>query len=74
MTRKNVTFNLANNTIIYTFSKEEYDRRQIDSVLKQRLNNKITIEEWRKVYEELWIYKSKEMVVHVKSLKNTTLT
>lgn len=67
---KRVHFNI-DISIIETYSSEEYDRSQIDSILYLKCYNRISHIEWQKELEELYNYKSKEMIVHKKSIQNT---
>lgn len=67
---KKVCFNTSKNVTNLTFSKEEYDRSQIDSVLYLKCYNKISINDWRRIKQNLFHYKTKEMVVHKDSATN----
>jgi hypothetical protein len=70
---KVVKFNLESNQIFTTYSIDEYDRFSIDSILYLKCYNKITDDDWNKVFVELNDYKTKEMVVHNSSICNTRL-
>lgn len=65
--KKRVKFN--DNTITYvTYSLDEYDRYCIDSILYQRCYQKVSDEEWQEMLNELFHYKTYDMIVHVSSL------
>ena len=66
---KKVTFN-NNITIFDTYSKDEYDRFPIDSILYKKNYNKITDIEWNNIFLHLDLYKLYEMTVHKFSLHN----
>jgi hypothetical protein len=67
--KKNVSF--SENVIQYTtYSFEEYDRSSIDHLLYRKAYNKITDEEFSKVFVLLDLYKLYDMPVHNDSLKN----
>lgn len=70
---KIVKFDLNKNTIHYTYSKNEYDRYQIDSSLYLYSYNRISPIEWIKLKMELYFYKKNEMRVHIDSIHNTNL-
>jgi hypothetical protein len=65
-----VHFDLSLNTHHDTYSNDEYDRKQIESILLLKLQNKITLQKWNKILKKLNNYKMNEMVVHSKSLDN----
>ena len=69
---KRVQFNIGNIFIIETYGPDEYDRSQIDSILYLKCYNRISHIEWQKEIEQLYSYKTKEMIVHKQSIKNTT--
>jgi len=70
---KNVKFNLDKNIIHYTYSLDEYNRMQINSIYNQILTNKISGSKLNNIFNKLNKYKLQEMVVHKKSLCNTTI-
>jgi hypothetical protein len=70
---KKVTFNLSKNKIHKTYSRKEYDRHQIDSVMYLYSYNRISQKEWIKIMMELNIYKTREMNVHIDSIHNTKI-
>lgn len=65
-----VHFDLSRNTHHDTYSNDEYDRKQIESILLLKLQNKITLQKWSTIFKKLNNYKMNEMVVHSKSLDN----
>lgn len=67
---KKVVFNTSNNVTNFTYSKQEYDRNQIDSVLYRKCYNRISINDWKRIKQELFNYKTQEMVVHKDSATN----
>ncbi len=68
---KKVSFsNIVN--VKKTYSKYEYDRKQIDSILYKKLYNRITVSEWMNILIKLDLYKLYEMDVHPTSLKNNS--
>jgi hypothetical protein len=67
---KKVLFNLDNNKIYNTYSRMEYDRYQIDSILFRRGYKRVSDQEWNNVYTLLDIYKLYDMTVHKDSLQN----
>lgn len=67
---KSVIFNLDKNETRETYSGDEYDRIQIDSLLYRRGYNKVSDEEWNNVYITLDIYKLYEMKTHKDSFHN----
>uniref|UniRef100_A0A6C0DX18 Uncharacterized protein n=1 Tax=viral metagenome TaxID=1070528 RepID=A0A6C0DX18_9ZZZZ len=69
---KRVQFNIDNISIIETYSSDEYDRSQIDSILYLKCYNRISHIQWQKEKEQLYEYKTKEMIVHKQSIKNST--
>lgn len=69
---KRVKFNTDNISIIETYSSDEYDRSQIDSILYLKCYNRISHLEWQREIEQLYSYKTKEMIVHKQSINNTT--
>jgi len=70
---KGVKFNLESNKIFTTYSIDEYDRLQIESILYLKCYNRVTDDEWDDVLIELNDYKTREMVVHNSSICNTRL-
>jgi hypothetical protein len=66
MTTKSVKFNDIT-TIEYTYSKAEYDRFPIDSVIYRKGYNEIPEFQWRKIITNLHDFKHK-MPVHIDSL------
>jgi hypothetical protein len=68
---KRVNFNMDNINIVETYSRNEYDRSQIDSILYMKCYNRISHEEWQKERESLNMFKYTEMIVHKKSIKYT---
>lgn len=66
--KKHCTFNDNINTTYETYSSEEYDRHCIDSILYQKVYNKISDYEWTSLLLELTHYKNKEMVVHLSNI------
>jgi len=65
---KIVKFNLDNNKIFYTYSQTEYIRLPIDSILLQKITNKMSEKEWLQHRNSLLKYKYCEMIVHKDSL------
>jgi predicted GTPase len=70
---KQVTFDLDRNSVVETFSSDDYDRRMIDSILVRKCRNQVSFYEWFSVVQELQKYKSQEMIVHPMSLQNTSI-
>lgn len=70
---KKVTFNLNNNKIYNTYSKNEYDRNQIDSTLYLYNYCKISQQQWTNILRDLNFYKLNQMPVHIDSIHNTKL-
>ena len=68
---KSVRFNEIVN-VYPTYSRKEYDRHQIDSILYQKNYNRISIPEWNSILVSLDLYKLYEMPVHPYSLKNNS--
>jgi hypothetical protein len=69
--KKSVVFNLEKNDIQETYSGDEYNRFQIDSVLYRRgYSNLVSDEEWNTMYITLDLYKLYEMKVHKDSFHN----
>jgi len=68
---KRVNFNMDIVMISETYSKNEYDRSQIESILYMKCYNRISHEEWMKERNDLNKFKYTEMIVHKKSIKNT---
>ena len=57
--------------IIYeTWSKFDYDRSQIDSILYRKCYRKISNDKWNNIIKKLLDYKQNEMIIHIDSLKN----
>jgi len=69
---KNVRFNLDNNIVYITYSKDEYDRSSIDHVLYRRAYRRISDQEMNAIYVNLDLYKLYEMPVHKSSFKNNS--
>jgi hypothetical protein len=69
---KNVTFS-ETVKIGYTYNKEEYDRKSIDSILLLKSKNQISSFQWRQVFVELNQFKIYEMPIHPDSKPNTNL-
>jgi hypothetical protein len=67
---KNVNFDLGNNIVYITYSRQEYDRSSIDHVLYRRAYRRISNEEMNAIYINLDLYKLYEMPVHKSSFKN----
>lgn len=67
--KKNVTFN-DYPEIVDTYSKNEYDRSPIDSIIYLRTLQRINIKEWKIIFSELNKYKLQEMPVHKDSIQN----
>ena len=66
--KKHCTFNDGINIIYETYSSEEYDRHSIDSILYQKLYNRISDYEWLLLVSELNTYKKKEMIIHLSNM------
>ena len=71
--KKTVKFDDSKNTYFTTYSSDDYDRYQIDSVLYRKAHNKISVNEWLNILLELNEYKCSEMIVHKLSIKNLYL-
>lgn len=71
--KKRVEFNDCQNTVYETYSREEYDRLPIDSVLYLYGYTRVSENEWNNIFIELNHYKCTEMIVHKKSVQNTKL-
>lgn len=82
--KKTVKFNLDKNKIEYTYSKDEYDRKPIDSfynfkyIQKMMKNSCLNISryyinEWNKIFRELNNYKMFEMEIHKDSINNLNI-
>jgi hypothetical protein len=67
---KTVNFDLNQNVIYITYSRQEYDRSSIDHVLYRRAYRRISDEEMNAIYVNLDLYKLYEMPVHKSSFKN----
>jgi hypothetical protein len=70
---KSVTFAIEHNKIHETYSRHEYDRFQIDSVVYLHSYNRLSWLDMSVIYFELNQYKLKEMEVHELSKSNTRL-
>jgi hypothetical protein len=70
---KNVKFNLEENEIYYTYTLNDYNRQPIDSLYNKLLTNRIPNDKLRNIFDKLNKYKLQEMIVHKKSLCNTTI-
>lgn len=68
--KKKVSFDLDKTTIEETYSRFEYDRSPIDSVIYLRALQRININEWNEIFTELNNFKTNEMDVHKESLNN----
>lgn len=67
--KRKCTFN--ENIIIYeTYAPDEYDRHCIDSILYQKIYNRVTDSEWKTLMKDLDIYKSQEMIIHISNINN----
>lgn len=65
--KKKVKFD--DNIITYvTYSSIEYDRYCIDSILYQRCYKRISDQEWQDMLNDLFHYKTYDMIVHVLSI------
>lgn len=62
--QRTVTFNTDLNTVFQTYSADDYDRQTIDYIIKRKLQNKISMEEWKDTLYSLEHYKTNTMVVH----------
>lgn len=70
---KNVKFNLDKNIVYDTYTLDEYNRIQINSLYNKILARKIPYSKLNNIFDKLNKYKLQEMVVHKKSLCNTTI-
>lgn len=70
--KKQVTFNNIVN-INNTYSRDEYDRSPIDSVIYLKTLQRINVDEWKDVFTELNQYKLQEMPVHKDSIQNVKI-
>lgn len=70
---KRVNFNLNDTKIFTTYSRSEYDRLPIDSILQSRCYNRVTCGQWNNLLKNLNKYKMTEMTVHKDSVCNMTL-
>jgi len=68
---KSVCFNLEKNEVCLVYSKDEYDRMPIKSILYLKYYNKINASDWHNVQNQLRYYKRTEMIVHCSSICNT---
>ena len=68
---KRVEFDTNKNVVYSVYSREEYDRWPIDSILYQRSLRRISNTEWQLMIQQLNFYKQTEMVVHNESVTNT---
>jgi predicted GNAT family acetyltransferase len=67
--KKTCKFN--DNIIIYeTYAPDEYDRHCIDSILYQKVYNRVSESEWQTLLDDLNTYKNNEMVIHISNLNN----
>uniref|UniRef100_A0A6C0H856 Uncharacterized protein n=1 Tax=viral metagenome TaxID=1070528 RepID=A0A6C0H856_9ZZZZ len=73
MTTRHVTFNLEQNTVHETYSRYEYNRHSIDSILYLKCYNRISQQEWCEMLEKLERYKFHEMLVHKDSVISVRL-
>lgn len=70
---KRVDFDCSRNKTYVTYSKDEYDRLPIDSILYLYGYKRVSVEEWNNVFIEVNEYKCNEMIVHKSSIKYTRL-
>ena len=70
---KKVVFNLNRNTIHQVYSKQDYDRKMIDSIMYLKCYNRVSEQEWRAMLEEMAIYKFHHMLIHKSSIASVTL-
>lgn len=63
-TPKTVRFNTDLNVVYPTYSADEYDRHTIDYVIKRKIQNQVSHEEWRSTLTSLQDFKTSYMVVH----------
>jgi hypothetical protein len=61
---KRVRFDTSLNVIEHTWSSDEYNRCQIDSVLYNKCYGRVSEQEWSDIFRALLIYKITEMIVH----------
>ena len=52
-------------SVFETYSKYDYDRSQIDSVLYRKCYKKVSNMEWNHIMDKLNEYKKKDMVLHI---------
>lgn len=71
--KKSVCFSMEKNKIHYTYSRHDYDRFQIDSVVYLHAYNRLSWFDINEIYFELNQYKLKEMKVHEMSKSNTRI-
>ena len=57
-----------NDTVEYTYSKSEYDRFPIDSLIYRKGYNEVPESHWRKIITNLALFKQRMMTVHIDSL------
>lgn len=65
---KTVRFNTDINVVYPTYSADEYDRHTIDYVVKRKLRNEMSHEEWRDTLSSLQDFKATTMVVHASNV------
>jgi hypothetical protein len=65
--------NESKNKICETYSKDEYDRTPIDSVLYMYGLKRVSRQEFTNIFMELNKYKCTEMIVHVNSIQHIQL-
>ena len=70
---KSVSFDLSKNKVYSAYSKAEYNRMPIDSILYLRCYRKISDVDWNNMLMQLNYYKTNEMLVHIESIHNTKL-
>ena len=70
---KSVSFSLQDNKIYDTYSRHDYDRFQIESVVYLHSYNRLSWFDIMEIYFELNQYKLKEMQVHEMSKCNTRI-
>jgi hypothetical protein len=70
---RKVSFDLSKNNTFETFSKDEYDRHQIESTLLKKCYNRLTQVEWKTIFQQLNKFKCEEMLVHKDSIDNLNI-
>lgn len=64
---KRVTFN-EKDTVHETYSNYEYDRSITQGILYKKSFNRISSCVWQKIMQDLELYKSREMAVHIDTI------